>query len=136
MCLHQCLTWKMCLQVLILSQCLCLLRSPITLWGGYILRPLFNLILLEVSATSNKVDYSSHETLSFLCFHHSTPSSVPSSHCLSVISVVFSPYVHPLHITVSQGSVLFPLSLGDSTPQLRKHSLTISLQSSAPLTIS
>lgn len=48
------------------------------------LRPLFNLILFDVSATSNNVDYSSLKTLSFLSFHHSIFSHL-SSYCLSVL---------------------------------------------------
>lgn len=48
------------------------------------LRPLFNLILFDVSATSNNVDYFSLKTLSFLSFHHSIFSHL-SSYCLFVL---------------------------------------------------
>lgn len=77
----------------------------------------FNLILLEVLATSNNADHSSPKALSFLCFQDSTTSSVPSSHCLSWSSLWYSLPMSSLLIIVSQGSALFPLPLGDPTLQ-------------------
>lgn len=98
------------------SQWLCLLKST-TFCGGHNPKATFHSSFLW--SLSNILQYRLLLALklSFLSFHHSLPSHL-SGYCLSVFSVVFSSYTHPLHIIISQGSVPFPFPRGDPTPYL------------------